>query len=116
MLRPVVRGAGRLSAEVVRIATPVSFLGDLDPESGKLLGVEIAGKILSLPYVKGSTVGPYVLWSISKRKKAPVAIVAKKIDLMLVTACVLAEIPLFEGEIHGSCVDIDLSTGKYVEC
>jgi predicted aconitase with swiveling domain len=116
MLKPVVSGRGRVSATVVKLSMPVSFLGDLDPETGRLAGVDVAGKIVVLPFVKGSTVGPYVLWSAAKRGKAPLAIVAERPDLMLVTACVLAGVPLFQGRVEADCINIDLETGEYERC
>lgn len=116
MLKPLVKGRGRVRAEVVKITSPVSLLGDLDPEAGKLAGVDVVGKIVALPYVKGSTVGPYVLWGAARRGKAPLAIVAQKPDLMLISACVLAGIPLFQGVLEEGCVNIDLETGAYDKC
>lgn len=116
MLKPVVKGRGRVRADVVRLDSPVSFLGDLNPETGRLAGVDVAGKVVSLPYVRGSTVGPYVLWGAARRGKAPLAIVAEKLDLMLVSACVLAGVPLFQGRLKSGCVYIDLETGAYDKC
>ncbi|ABL88030.1 predicted aconitase subunit 2 [Pyrobaculum islandicum DSM 4184] len=115
-LKPLVKGRGHVSAEIVKLERPVSFLGDLDPKTGVLAGINIVGKILALPYVKGSTVGPYVLWNAAKRGKSPLAIVAEKPDLMLVTACVLAGVPLFEGRVDAKCINIDLETGAYEIC
>ncbi|MGC8582886.1 MAG: aconitase X swivel domain-containing protein [Thermoproteus sp.] len=114
-LRPIVKGAGVVRTEVVRLG-PISFLGDLNPESGEISGVKISGKILAVPYVRGSTVGPYVLWHAAARGNAPLAIVAKSVDLMLITASVLADVPLFQGELSEECIEIDLSTGRYERC
>ncbi|MEM4437110.1 MAG: DUF126 domain-containing protein [Pyrobaculum sp.] len=116
MLNPIVKGSGRVRAQVVKFSTPLSFLGDLDPESGKLGGVDIVDKIVFLPFVKGSTVGPYVLWGAAKRGKAPLAIVVEKPDLMLITACVLANIPLFQGRVEEDCIYLDLGVGTYEKC
>ncbi|MGB9705597.1 MAG: aconitase X swivel domain-containing protein [Pyrobaculum sp.] len=116
MLKPIVRGRGRAASRVVKITTPVSLLGDLDPERGTLAGVDISGKIVALPYVKGSTVGPYVLWGAARRGKAPLAIVAQKPDLMLISACVLAGVPLFQGDLEEECINIDLESGVYDKC
>lgn len=116
MPRPVVRGQGRLRAEVVKLDRPISLLGDLDPQTGRVGDVEASGKILAIPYVRGSTVGPYVLWAASRRGVAPLAIVARKVDLMLVTACVLSGVPLYEGELPAGCVELDLATGEYAGC
>ncbi|MEL9991022.1 MAG: DUF126 domain-containing protein [Thermoproteus sp.] len=114
-LKPIVKGTGRVKAEVVNLG-PISFLGDLNPESGEVLGVKISGRVLAVPYVRGSTVGPYVLWHAAIKGNAPVAIVSKSIDLMLITASVLAGVPLFQGELKDGCVEIDLSTGVYEHC
>lgn len=116
MPRPVIRGHGRLKAEVVRVDRPISLLGDLDPRTGRIGDLEASGRILAIPYVRGSTVGPYVLWAAARHGVAPLAIVARKIDLMLVTACALSEVPLFEGELPAGCVEFDLATGEYVGC
>nr|WP_193322929.1 DUF126 domain-containing protein [Pyrobaculum calidifontis] len=118
-VKPVVRASGVkrvVRAEVVKITQPVSLLGDFDPETGRLLGVDVVGKIVALPYVKGSTVGPYLMWSASRRGKIPLAVVAEKPDLMLVTACVLANVPLFQGVMEEGCVELDLESGEYVKC
>lgn len=116
MLSPIVKGRGKVKAHVVKFKAPVSFLGDLDPDRGTLEGVDIVKKIVALPYVKGSTVGPYVLWSAAKKGKAPLAIVAENPDLMLITACVLADVPLFKGKLNEECINLDLETGLYDKC
>lgn len=114
-LRPVVGGTGRVRADVVRLG-PISFLGDLNPETGEISGVKVSGKILAVPYVRGSTVGPYVLWHAAIKGNAPAAVVSKSVDLMLITAAVLAGVPLFQGEVVEDCIELDLSSGYYERC
>lgn len=114
-LKPLVRGKGFIKAQVIRMG-PISFLGDLNPETGEVAGRSVSGKILVVPYIRGSTVGPYVLWHAALKGKAPLAIVAKSVDLMLVTAAVLAGVPLFQGEVQDDCIEIDLSDGRYEPC
>lgn len=114
-LKPIVRGAGSVRADVVRLG-PISFLGDLNPETGEISGVKVAGRILAVPYVRGSTVGPYVLWHAAAKGNAPIAIVSRSVDLMLITAAVLANVPLFQGDLPEDCVELDLSTGYYERC
>jgi len=82
--------------EVFYYPHAVSFLGDLDPERGLLGGVSIASKILVIKGLKGSTVGPYVLYSLSRRGLAPAAIVSYSVDLMLTVSCAIAGVPLYE--------------------
>ncbi|MBP1448770.1 MAG: DUF126 domain-containing protein [Thermoproteus sp.] len=114
-LKPVVKGSGVVKAEVVKLG-PISFLGDLNPDTGEVAGVKASGKILAIPYVRGSTVGPYVLWAAASRGVAPSAIVAKHVDLMLITAAVLAGVPLFQGNLSEDCIKLDLATGLYELC
>jgi len=116
MLKPIVKSNGIVKADVVKVNKPISLLGDFDPEAGKVGELNVANKILALPYVRGSTVGPYALWHASKIGKAPIAIVAERVDLMLITAAVLASIPLFEGSLNPKCVILNLSTGEYRDC
>ena len=75
---------------------PFSFLGDIIVESGEVRGVgSIARSILVVPALVGSTVGPYVLYALSKRGLAPNALITRSVDPTLVAGCVLADVPLY---------------------
>ncbi len=85
--------------------TPISPLGDIDPRTGRIIdpqssirGESVKDKILVAPYFRGSTVGSYILFALSKYKVAPKAIIVGRIDPMLVAGCVLGNIPLVELE------------------
>jgi hypothetical protein len=61
---------------------PISFLSGVDPETGTIVekghplyGQSIAGKVLAFPYGKGSTVGSYILYALSRSGNAPAAII-----------------------------------------
>jgi predicted aconitase with swiveling domain len=96
VLRGLVEGVGE-GPLLVRL-TPISFYGEVDPSTGTLYGGDsIAGHLLVVPGSRGSTVGPYILYALSKRGLAPSGIVVLKAEPLLVAGAVLAEIPLAEG-------------------
>ena len=89
----VVEGSCR--AKVLLITNYVSFLGDVDPNNGMLLNkYYIGGKILTIRGSRGSTVGSYILYSLSKKGHAPLGIVSASHDPVLITGCVISNIPL----------------------
>lgn len=86
---------GDAEGEVLFVSKPISFLGDLDVEQGFLIGYgPIKNKLLVFPGSSGSTVGPYIIYSLSKRSLAPAAMIVKKLDTLLITGCVLSNIPM----------------------
>lgn len=79
----------------------ISFLGDLDPKRGVIRkkgyeGVEVRGKILVFRGSRGSTVGTYIIYSISKAGTAPKAMIVDKADQIVITGCVVSNIVLGE--------------------
>ncbi|HYA22250.1 MAG TPA: DUF126 domain-containing protein [Thermoproteota archaeon] len=93
--------AGRAKGKILKSDLPLSFLGGVDPETGRVMeeghtlrGEVIAGMIFALPHSKGSTVGSYVLYSLATHGVAPLAILMKKMDMVTATGCVLGRIPL----------------------
>jgi predicted aconitase with swiveling domain len=83
--------------------SPISFLGGVDPERGKIIdkshelfGLSIDGKVLIFPYSVGSSVGAYVLYKLKENGKAPSAIINLKSDNVIVSGCAIAKIPLVD--------------------
>ncbi len=78
------------------VEEPISFLGDVDPEKGvlKASGEVLANRVLVVKGFRGSTVGSYVLYALSKRGAAPLAIVFKDLDPVVVAGCVASSIPM----------------------
>jgi predicted aconitase with swiveling domain len=101
-LRSIVEGY--VEASLVVVDDYISFLGDMDPKRGVLRkrgyeGVEVRGRILVFRGSRGSTVGPYILYSAWKEGNAPSAMVVTKADQIVISGCVISNIPL--GEIVG---------------
>lgn len=108
---------GHCKAEALVSAKPISFLGDIDPKTGKVVeknldiyGECITGKVLCFPHGHGSTVGSYVLYSLAKNKLVPKAIVNEKADPVIVVGAVIADIPMIDQ------IDVSqIKTGEIVE-
>jgi len=91
--RGIVEGSCR--AKILLIDSYISFLGDVNPNNGILFNkYYIGGKILAIRGSKGSTVGSYILYSLSKKGHAPLGIVSSSQDPVLITGCVISNIPL----------------------
>jgi len=98
-------------------AKPISFLGGVDPADGKIIekkhdlcGSCIKDKVLVFPHGHGSTVGSYVLYSLSKKGLAPAAIINQTADPVVVVGAIIANIPMIDQ------VDIEkIRTGDTVE-
>jgi predicted aconitase with swiveling domain len=96
---------------------PISFLGGVNPENGEIVeknhdlhGECLRDKVLCFPHGHGSTVGSYVLYSLTKKKLAPKAIINQKADPVVVVGAIIADIPMMDR------VDITkLQTGDIVK-
>jgi len=113
---------GRVKGGAI-VVDSISFYGDVDPERGILKdsGRVLSGKILVARKSHGSTVGSYVIYSMRSLGTAPLAILMKRSEPIIVVGCVLANIPLmdtlpddfFEAIKDDTLVEID-ENGKVV--
>ena len=94
---------GKASGPLLVSPQPISFLSGVDPDSGiivekghQLKGQCIAGKVLVFPYGKGSTVGSYVLYALSRNGHAPSAIVNAEAEPIIATGAIISEIPMID--------------------
>ncbi|MEA3558543.1 MAG: DUF126 domain-containing protein [Candidatus Thermoplasmatota archaeon] len=91
-------GKGPVRGAVLFWDGPISFLGDVDPDTGMLTvggrTMNISEKVLFFIGGTGSTVGSYVLYNLKLNGKAPRAIVVKKADAIITIGCILGDIPL----------------------
>jgi predicted aconitase with swiveling domain len=99
--RGICRGVG--TGELLVSPAPISFLSGVDPDSGiivekghPLFGQSIAGKVLAFPYGKGSTVGSYVLYALSRNGHAPAAIINTEAEPIIVTGAIMGTIPMID--------------------
>jgi uncharacterized protein len=93
------KGAGRLLVS----PAPISFLSGVDPETGIIVekghpleGRSVAGTVLAFPFGKGSTVGSYVLYALTKNGHAPAAIVNTEAEPIIATGAIIGNIPMID--------------------
>ena len=100
---------GRAEGRALVTSQPISFLGGVDPNTGRVIergheleGENVKGRVLVFPHGKGSTVGSYIMYRLSKAGVAPAAIINEKCEPIVAVGAIISEIP---------CVDmIDIGT------
>lgn len=123
--RVISRGKGR--GPVLVSTEPLSFLGGVDPGTGRVIdqkhplhGRSIRGKVLLIPGGKGSTVGSYVIFQMAKNETAPAAIICLNAEPIIATGAIMAGIPMVDrpsedllGLLEDSMeVEVDAEEGK----
>lgn len=118
---------GKAKGEALVSADPISFLGGVDRNTGKVVekghaleGKSVAGKILVFPRGKGSTVGSYVMLGMKKNGVAPAAIVNLEAETIIAVGAIISEIPMVdkpEKDVlsllkNGAEVEVDAEKGK----
>ena len=95
--------SGRASGPALVTGQAISFLGNVNPETGivvdpahELFGESIAGKVLVFPGGKGSTVGSYVIYQLKKRGLAPAAMINLVSEPIVAVGAVISGIPLVD--------------------
>ena len=96
--------SGKASGPALVSKEPISFLGTVDPDTGKvvdpkhqLFGKDVGGKVLIFPGGKGSTVGSYVIYQLEKRGVAPAAMVNIRSEPIVAVGAIISGIPLVDG-------------------
>ena len=99
--RGIAQGTG--SGPLLISPAPISFLSGVDPETGIIVekghplnGRSIAGTVLVFPYGKGSTVGSYVLYALSRNGHAPAAIINAEAEAIIATGAIIGGIPMVD--------------------
>jgi uncharacterized protein len=94
---------GRGEGPLLVSPAPLSFLSGVDPATGiivekghPLQGRCIAGTVLAFPYGKGSTVGSYVLYALSRNGHAPAAIINTEAESIIATGAIIGKIPMID--------------------
>ncbi|ABR53934.1 protein of unknown function DUF126 [Methanococcus vannielii SB] len=112
---------GIVEGEAIISKSPVSFLGGINEEGivtdkeNELFGKSIVGKIFVFPTGKGSTVGSYVIYALSKQGILK-GMINSESEPIVATGAILGKIPLVDkvniDEIKdGDIVVVDGNTG-----
>lgn len=103
-LRGRVLFQGEARGQALRSAVPLGLFGHLDPKTGlyreaghPLDGQCVKDRILVFPRAKGSTVGSYILYALSKSGTAPAAMLLSEADTIVAVGAIIAEIPTVDG-------------------
>jgi predicted aconitase with swiveling domain len=96
-LKATARIPGRAEGEVLKLARPISFWGGVDPVTGRIsdprhpnYDAEIAGRILVLPGMIGSSSSSYIMLELMAIGRAPAALVLAEPDAILGLGVVVA--------------------------
>ena len=94
---------GKASGPLLYSPAPISFLSGVNPETGVIVekghplqGTCIAGTVLAFPYGKGSTVGSYILYALSRNGHAPAAIINTEAEPIIATGAIIGDIPMVD--------------------
>lgn len=101
-LAKVIQGwVGEINGEVLITRSKVSFLGDIDINTGEIVGpdIDIKGeniknKVLIFPEGRGSTVGSNVLYGLSKKGLAPKLIGTCRAEPITISGAIFGEVPM----------------------
>ncbi len=99
--RGISKGVGE--GQVLVSNAPISFLSGVDPDTGVVVekghpleGRCIAGTVLAFDHGKGSTVGSYILYALSRNGHAPTAIVNREAEPIIAVGAIIGEIPMID--------------------
>ncbi|HUU74949.1 MAG TPA: DUF126 domain-containing protein [Methanoregulaceae archaeon] len=99
--RGISRGTGE--GPILVSSAPISFLSGVDPDTGIIVeqghpleGKCIAGKVLAFDYGKGSTVGSYVLYALTRNGNAPAAIINREAEPIIAVGAIMGGIPMID--------------------
>jgi predicted aconitase with swiveling domain len=94
---------GRAQGTALVSPEPIGFLGGIDPETGfvvekghPLEGQSVAGRVLVFPTGKGSTVGSYTLYRLTRKGLAPAAIINAQSEPIVAVGAIISDIPMVD--------------------
>lgn len=89
--------AGRAAGRALILGEPLSLWGGLDPETGEIVdrrhpqsGQSVSGRILVLPWGRGSSSSSSILLEAVRRGTAPLALLLQESDPILVLGAAVA--------------------------
>jgi len=94
---------GVAEGEIIYTSQPISFLGGVDPMSGRIIekghelhGKSIAKKVFVFPHGKGSTVGSYVIYQLKLNEVAPAAMINEETEPIVAVGAIISGIPVVD--------------------
>ncbi len=110
---------GKAEGEAIVSRTPLSFLGELDPSTGKIIspshehfGQSVKDKILVCPTGKGSSTGPSIAYLAKRAGNMPSAMVITEVEPVLAAAILTADVPAVD-RLDQDPLEV-IRTGDYV--
>ena len=102
-LKGRVISGGKVQAEAFVLDVPFSFIGDFDPNTGKLAieghplyGESLTNKVLVCPTGKGGTIAPFIAYQALQKGNAPAAILCEKAEPLLCESAIAINIPILD--------------------
>ena len=117
---------GKAEGEALVADTTLSFWGEVDAVTGKIIavghpleGISLKGKVLVIRSTKGSSGTPMILNLAKLEGNAPVAFVNVKVDSLAALGCIVNNIPMmtdlnqnpFETIQTGDRLEVDADAG-----
>src|SRR6266540_5530288 len=94
---------GRARGKALVCNRPLSFLGGVDPASGKIMddeqqvrGEKVADRVLVFPRGRGSTVGSYVIYELKCNGLAPAGIINLEAEPIIAAGAIMSGIPMVD--------------------
>ena len=99
--RPI--SQGMTVGEAMVSDDPISFYGDVDPETGIIINPKhqlykksIQDKILVFPIGRGSTVGSYIIYRSALRGVGPKGMICRQAEHIVAVGAIMSNIPMVD--------------------
>ncbi len=111
---------GEITGEVLITRSKISFLGDVDLNTGTIIGqdIDIKGqcihnRIFIFPEGRGSTVGSNVLYGLSRKGLAPKLLATCRSELITISGAIMGGVPMISN-VNEEIFDA-FKTGDFVK-
>ena len=98
---------GKANGEVLKLDEPLSFWGGVDPQTGEITdlrhpqgGMSVKGKILMMPFGRGSSSGSSVIAEGIRSGSGPAGIIMMEADVIIALGAIAAD------EIYGKAMPL----------
>ena len=108
--------AGEARGEVLKLDEPLSFWGGVDPETGEITdlrhpqsGMSVKGKVIMMPFGRGSSSGSSVVAEGIRSGSGPSGIIMMEADEIIALGSIVAD------EIYGKAMPVAVVEKKQYE-